>query len=47
VSDIGSDEMWTNLPGGPSENPFSRLYANDLANWRYGEYKRLRLKRKR
>ena len=24
VTDLGTDEAWTNLPGGPSESPFSR-----------------------
>ncbi|MBN1946117.1 MAG: penicillin acylase family protein [Bradymonadales bacterium] len=44
VSDMGSHEIWTNLPGGASEKPYSRYYANDLPHWRYGEYKRLRLR---
>jgi penicillin amidase len=41
VTDLGSDEAWTNLPGGPSENRFSRYYNNDVARWFTGEYKRL------
>jgi penicillin amidase len=43
VTDLGTDEAWTNLPGGPSENRFSRYYNNDVARWLTGEYKRLRL----
>ncbi len=41
VTDMGSDEAWTNLPGGPSESRFSRLYKIDVARWFAGEYKRL------
>jgi penicillin amidase len=41
VTDLGTDEAWTNLPGGPSESRFSRLYNNDVARWFSGEYKKL------
>jgi penicillin amidase len=41
VTDLGCDEAWTNLPGGPSESPMSGLYKNDIDNWREGKYKRL------
>jgi penicillin amidase len=41
VADLGTDEAWTNLPGGPSENGFSRLYKSDVGRWLAGEYKRL------
>jgi len=41
VTDLGSDEAWTNLPGGPSESRFSKYYKNDVARWVAGEYKRL------
>ena len=41
VTDMGSNEAWTNLPGGPSESRFSRLYEIDVARWVSGEYKRL------
>lgn len=41
VTDMGSDEAWTNLPGGPSESRFSKFYKNDVARWFAGEYKRL------
>jgi penicillin amidase len=41
VTDLGSDEAWTNLPGGPSENRFSKWYKVDIPRWLSGEYKRL------
>ncbi len=41
VTDLGSHEAWTNLPGGPSESWFSRWYKSDIARWLSGEYKRL------
>ena len=41
VADLGTDEAWTNLPGGPSESRFSKFYKNDIALWSAGEYKRL------
>jgi penicillin amidase len=41
VTDLGSHEAWTNLPGGPSESPFSRYYRTDIDRWRDGHYKRL------
>ena len=43
VTDLGQDEAWTNLPGGPSESRFSRWYRNDIPRWCAGEYKRLAL----
>ena len=42
VTDLGTDEIWTNLPGGPSESPFSRYYRTDIDRWAKGEYKRLK-----
>ena len=44
VTDMGTNTLWSNIPGGPSESPFSRLYASDLGRWRFGDYKRLRLR---
>jgi penicillin amidase len=41
VTDLATDEAWTNLPGGPSENRFSGWYNNDVPRWLTGEYKRL------
>ncbi len=41
VTDLGSREVWTNLPGGPSESGLSGYYKIDLPRWRNGQYKRL------
>ena len=41
VTDLGTDEAWTNLPGGPSESRFSQWYKSDIPLWLAGEYKRL------
>ena len=41
VTDLGSDEAWTNLPGGPSESRFSKWYKVDIPRWIAGKYKRL------
>ena len=41
VTDLGTDEAWTNLPGGPSESRFSEWYKVDIPRWIAGEYKRL------
>ena len=41
VTDLGRNEIWTNLPGGPSESPFSKYYRTDIDRWCNGEYKRL------
>jgi penicillin amidase len=42
VTDLGTDEAWTNLPGGPSESRFSKWYKTDIPRWAAGEYKVLR-----
>jgi penicillin amidase len=41
VTDLGTDEAWTNLPGGPSESRFSEWYKIDIPRWLGGDYKRL------
>jgi penicillin amidase len=41
VTDLATDEVWSNLPGGPSESRFSRYYKNDIPRWASGEYKRI------
>jgi penicillin amidase len=41
VADLGTDEAWTNLPGGPSESRVSGYYKNDISRWHAGKYKRL------
>ncbi|HET6881158.1 MAG TPA: penicillin acylase family protein, partial [Pirellulales bacterium] len=43
VTDLGTNEAWTNLPGGPQESWFSRWYRSDIPRWLAGEYKRLSL----
>ena len=42
VTDMGTNEAWTNLPGGASESRFSKWYRTDLDRWLAGEYRRLR-----
>ena len=46
VTDMGTDEAWTNLPGGPSENRFSQWYKVDIPRWIAGEYKRAHARRR-
>jgi penicillin amidase len=41
VADLGTDEAWTNLPGGPSESRVSGYYKNDIPRWHTGVYKKL------
>jgi penicillin amidase len=41
VTCMGTDEAWTNLPGGPSESRFSQFYRSDIPLWLDGDYKRL------
>ena len=41
TTDMGTDEAWTNLPGGATENRFSRHYNSDVPRWLAGEYKKL------
>lgn len=41
VTDLGQDEAWTNLPGGPCESRFSKYYKTDITRWSRGEYKLL------
>lgn len=41
VSDMGQEEVFTNLAGGPSDRRFSKWYTSDLENWINGNYKRL------
>ena len=41
VSDLSTDEIHTNLAGGPSDRRFSKWYCSDLENWRNGKYKKI------
>jgi penicillin amidase len=43
VTDMGTDEAHTNLPGGPSESTFSKWYKSDIPLWCEGRYKVLGL----
>ena len=36
VADMGTNEAWSNLPGGPSESRFSKWYKNDIPRWASG-----------
>jgi len=39
VIDLSTDEMNTNMAGGPSDRRFSKWYCSDLKNWISGKYK--------
>lgn len=39
VTDMGTDEIETTLPGGPSDRRFSRWYSHGLRDWWDGVYK--------
>lgn len=41
VTNLGTDEAWTNIPGGPSESRFSKYYRIDIDRWCRGKYKRI------
>ena len=41
VSDLATDEIHTNLAGGPSDRRFSKWYCSDLENWITGKYKKI------
>ena len=41
VTDFASDDMYTNLIGGPSDRRFSKWYNSDLDNWVAGIYKKI------
>lgn len=42
VCDMATDEIHTNLAGGPSDRRFSKWYVSDLKHWYEGNYKVLR-----
>ena len=42
VADLTTDEAWTNLPGGPSENRFSKWYKTDVATLDRGRVQAVR-----
>lgn len=41
VCDMNESDILTSLAGGPSDNPASKWYRNELNAWRKGEYKRV------
>ena len=43
ICDMAQDTAHTNLPGGPSENTFSKWRQTDIDRWLNGEYKQLRV----
>lgn len=44
VIDLSTDEMNTNMAGGPSDRRFSKWYCSDLENWIAGKYKTITAK---
>jgi penicillin amidase len=42
VTDLATEEVHSNLAGGPSDRRFSRWYCSGLKGWIKGEYKTLR-----
>ena len=42
IADLSTDEIHTNLAGGPTDRRFSKWYISDLQNWYEGNYKVLR-----
>jgi len=42
VMDLSTEEVRSNLAGGPSDRRFSRWYCSDLKNWVAGKYKTVR-----
>ena len=47
VIDLSTDEMNTNMAGGPSDRRFSKWYCSDLENWKSGKYKTLEVNAKK
>ncbi|WDP91649.1 MAG: penicillin acylase family protein [Desulfobacter sp.] len=41
VSDLAEPDLYSNMPGGPSDRRFSKWYVSDLGNWLKGRYKKL------
>ena len=41
VTDLSTDEIYTNMAGGPSDRRFSKWYCSDLENWIAGRYKKI------
>lgn len=47
VVDLSTDEINTNMAGGPSDRRFSKWYCSDLENWISGKYKTITATAKR
>ena len=47
VMDLATDEMNTNMAGGPSDRRFSKWYCSDLENWISGKYKTITVNSKK
>jgi penicillin G amidase len=41
VTDFATDNIYTNMAGGPSDRRFSQWYCSDLNNWLTGKYKKI------
>jgi len=41
VTDLSTDDIYTNMSGGPSDRRFSKWYCSDLNNWITGKYKKI------
>ena len=41
VTDLSTDDIYTNMSGGPSDRRFSKWYCSDLDNWMTGKYKKI------
>jgi len=41
VTDLATDDIYTNMAGGPSDRRYSKWYCSDLDNWRTGKYKKI------
>ncbi len=41
ITDMATDDIYTNMAGGPSDRRFSRWYCPDLESWKTGVYKKL------
>jgi penicillin amidase len=44
LTDMGTDEFESVLPGGPSGNPWSGLYTSEMDNFLNFRYKHINLK---
>jgi len=42
ATDMGIDELHSNISGGPSDRRFSRWYASEMKRWIDNDYKTLR-----